>query len=320
VGYKDPGTGGATDWDWKYVIPSNAYTGNLRASVNVNDDFGTRIFWCWNGLSGNGQFSWEHVSVNLLDFVPQSFRGEVKIKFNYTQYGGGTGEGWYIDDVRLDVSRIESATIGSSTKDIWDLVNVSATYGWGSSHSGTYAWSNIDPVTGEMKPGIDNSLATTPIDLTNAKEAHLSAYFKFNTNYDGGAPPDGFRVEVTSDGGITWSAINLGVRSAWGISGTGVDADDGNTTDGKSYSGIGDSGEGTYVADNYWVNAGSLSRLNLDLSSWSGSQIQIRFRVVTNNLDPSVYAHDNNANFGSDPGFGGFFIDDVQVYGETIFG
>ncbi len=49
--------------------------------------------------------------IDLLDYVPIAFRDEVRIKFNYTQLGGGIGVGWYIDDVRLVVSRDENATI-----------------------------------------------------------------------------------------------------------------------------------------------------------------------------------------------------------------
>jgi len=327
IGYKDPGVDGVDDWDWKYLIPANAYTGNLRASTVVSDDFGQRIYWCWNGLSGSGQFTWDHVTVNLLDSVLEAYRDEVRIKFNYTQFGGGTGVGWYLDDVNVVVSRGDNSTIDATTKDIWNLENVNTTYGWAGANSGLHAWSNIDPVTGKMKPGIDNYLATTPIDLSSAKTAYLSAYFKFNMNYAGGSPPDGFRVEVSSDNGIGWTSINLGVRSAWGISGTEADAEDGEV-DSKAYTGLTDSyypGNPTYDAsdDNYWVEAGSLSRLNLDLSSWSGNQILIRFRVVTNNLDPFIYPHDNNHNYAfPDPldEFGGFFIDDVQVFGETIFG
>jgi hypothetical protein len=61
---------------------------------------------------------------------------------------------------------------------------------------------------------------------------------------------------------------------------------------------------------------GSLSRVNIDLSSFSGHAIQIRFRMVT--CSHPAYGHNNNANFGADPGFGGFFVDDVIVSGETI--
>jgi hypothetical protein len=183
-------------------------------------------------------------------------------------------------------------------------------------HSGTKCWNNIDPVTGDIKPGIDNYLMTAPIDLTNARNAYLSAYFRFNFNQQSAAPPDGFRVEVTTDGGLTWIAINLGVRSAWGVSGTGPDIED-TIIDGRSYTGITDTGNA--AADNYWVSAGTLNRLNIDLSAWSGNQIYIRFRMVSNNLPGYVYSHNNNA-FSGDPGFGGFCIDDVNVYGETIFG
>jgi hypothetical protein len=147
-------------------------------------------------------------------------------------------------------------------------------------------------------PGIDNSLMTMPIDLVSARTASLSAYFRFNLNTQEGAPPDGFRVEVSSDNGITWHAINLGVRSSWGVSGT----DNSGTT---SYTGH---NAGGY----YWTQAGTLTRLNCDLSDWGGNVIMIRFRMVTNNA--ANYDHYESSSVG----FGGFYVDDVVVSGETV--
>ena len=194
----------------------------------------------------------------------------------------------------------------SNTQDIWNYTNAD-------SHSGNWSWSNVDPDTGLVKPGIDNYLMTTPIDLTNARNAYISAYVKFNFNYQSGAPPDGFRIEITRDNGVSWEAVNLGVRSGWNVSGTGNDAEDDYPTDGKAYSGLCDSGDP--VADSYWVELGTLTRVSIDLSSFSGNAIQIRFRMATNGH--ALYEHSNNAN-QADPGFGGFWVDDVIVYGETI--
>ena len=148
-----------------------------------------------------------------------------------------------------------------------------------------------------MKDGIDNSLMSIAIDLTRARTAQLSAYLKFNINDEGGAPPDGFRIEITKDNGITWEAINLGVRSAWGVSGT----DNSGTA---SYTGHDTGGN--------WIEVGSLTRVMADLSDWSGNVIHIRFRVVTNNAAGYDHYKDSSA------GFGGFYTDDVMITGETL--
>ena len=306
VGYKESAAGA---YMWKYVVPSSAYTGNLRLNITSRvDSYGTFIQWGWNGISGRGTFTWEKVNLNLLNYVPDltvagyEYRSDVKVKFQYYQYGGGTGYGWYIDDVRVTVTRPNTAPT-STSQDLWHLTNAQA-------HSGSYCWGNVDPdYTDRMKPGIDNFLMSSPIDLTNARIAYLSAYVKFNLNYASGAPPDGFRVEISRDNGVTWEAVNLGVRSGWNISGTDNDADDGYPGDGKSYTGLN--------AGNYWVSLGSLTRVNVDLSGFSGSAIHIRFRVITNS-DPA-YLHSNNHN-QFNPGFGGFYVDDVMVMGQTILG
>jgi len=303
IGYNQSGI-----WKWKYAIPANPYTGNLKPSEIVLDSFGTRIFWCWNGISGGGGYTWDYASLNIFNYVPSSYRDEVRVKFNYTQFGGvGSGDGWYLDDVKLTASRLENANIESECKDVWQITNTT-------SHSGNNCWSNLDPATGFLRSGIDNSLTTVPIDLTSVINANLTAYLRFNINEDNGAPPDGFRVEVSNDNGITWQAINMGVRAGWNVSGTGNDAEDGNATDGRAYSGLTDSGDA--LADDYWVEASTLSRINADLTSFAGNVIQIRFRVVTSNN--VSYEHNNNNNC-PDPGFGGFYLDDVEVRGIPLF-
>lgn len=302
VAYKGDGSDGdTTDWDYKYIIPPGEYTGGLYYPIDVYDDFGNLIKWCWNGVSSNNGYNWDYVSVDILDFVPPAYRSEVRVVFNYTQFGGGTGDGWWLDDVKVKVSRMDSSALDANSKDLWNLTNM--TQLGLSAHSGNYSWMNMNVTTGYMKEGIDNSLVTMPIDLTRARTVVLSAYLKFNINTADGMPPDGFRVEISTDGQTTWNAVNLGARAAWGVSGTGADMDDGEL-DGKTYAGMDPDGDG-------WVEAGTLTRLNVDLSAFRGSQAHIRFRMVTNS-NPAYLHYDDPMEQG------GFFLDDVMVKGETI--
>jgi len=208
-----------------------------------------------------------------------------------------------IDDVLVNVARSDNDTVVSGSRDYWSL---NSTMG----HSGSYSWWCGDPGTNNLTGGIDNSLTTIPIDLTNALSASLSAYFKFNINTSGGRPPDGFRLEVSSDNGVTWKSINLGVRCAWGVSGTEGDVGDG-TMDGKSYTGIDTEGDN-------WVESSTLTRLNTDLTPWLGKVVLLRFRAVT--------ASDHNPYFQgthwADPnaGFGGIFVDDIVISGYSSVG
>jgi hypothetical protein len=291
-----------SSWKFLYIIPSGVYTGGLYYGYDVRDGFDNRIQWCFNGVSSGGTFGWDYVELDVLPYIraqgvidsgnPDHYTGRVRVAFNYIQFGGGTGAGWYLDDVKLRAGRGD-VPVAANHKDIWALSSAEA-------HGGSYSWWN--GVTGGLKQGIDNALTTIPIDLTSAVTATLSAHLKFNINTADGIPPDSLRVEVTPDGGASWYAINLGVRAAWGLSGSGADMDDGKL-DGKTYTGIDPANDG-------WVEAGTLTRLNVDLSTWRGRQIELRFRIVTNN-DPS-YAH-----YASNTAPWGVYIDDVTLTGLT---
>jgi hypothetical protein len=301
-----PGAGGP--WTYHYITPTQPYPNNLKISewgnAHLKDGTGTDMRWCWNGISGAGKFTWDFVQADLSAYVGTQY---VRVRFLYLFCGGGTGFGWAIDDVEVRVQRSNSVAVTAAASDQWELVQEGQTYGddyadGRFAYSGRYSWWNHNPMVGidTLKGGIDNSLMTIPIDLSRAKDARLEAKLRFNILYPEGRPPDGFRIEVSSDLGISWRQINMGVRSAWNVSGSeGVDAY------GTNYTGVN-------IVDN-WVSSGTVTRLNCDLSGWAGSVIQIRFRVVTRN--DTVNHH---ADLG--PGFGGFFVDDVTVTGNTTTG
>lgn len=298
-------TDGDGTWSFKYVQPDQPYTGNFLTSAwdLMLDDHGNKMRWCWNGLSGGGSLDWDHVTVDLEDFLGE----EVIIAFVYYYLTGGTGYGWVIDDVDLKITTGDTNPNKDLSVDSWTLQNVTdvgSLPGVGS-YSGYNAWFIGDPNNGgDLKPGVDNSLYTRQIDLTNARSATLQAMLRFNIDTDPGRPPDGFRVEVSTDNKQTWVPLNLGVRSSWGVSGTEADLDDGVANDTKSYTGL--------VMDgnlNNWVPAYTLTRLSTDLGSFTGSVINIRFRVITN-TDATHYA-----NISKDLGI---YIDDVFVYGSSL--
>jgi hypothetical protein len=89
------------------------------------------------------------------------------------------------------------------------------------------------------------------------------------------------------------------------MSGTGVV-----NPDGKSYTGVDAGGN--------WVEAGTLARLNVDLSAWRGRQIQLRIRIVTNNIVDASYAHYDPAHPPATNPYG-VYIDDVTLTGLTKY-
>lgn len=217
-----------------------------------------------------------------------------KLVFVMAQLGGVSKDegwqpemGWYIDDVKVDVS-------ADGPPDFWKFKDDA-----GKAHSGSHYWAFYENAGNALPQGVDSSLTTTPIDLTSAKKATLSAYMRFNIDPGAGLPPDGFRIEVSDDNGRTWDSITYGVRAAWGASGTMSDSDG----DGETYAGVNKQNPGAYG----WVEANTLRRLNVDLSGWAGETIRLRFRVYTNTTEE--YATGNPK---------GFFLDDVVVKGRSI--
>jgi FlaG/FlaF family flagellin (archaellin) len=287
-------TGG---WDYKYIQPVKLYNGNLFLKRAAYDDYGTLMMWCWNGVSDDGLFDWEYAEFNLAEYIGQP---RVRLNFSLVLWGGGNGGGWWVDNIEVRVSRGNAIPLTANSRDQWLLTNKE-------SFSGNYSWWNGNPNNDYFTGGIDNSLMSRSIDLTNSRNASLAAFFKFNINIASGRPPDGFRVEISSDNGQSWKSINFGARSAWGVSGNDSDASDGVPNDGKSYTGIN--------SGNYWVKADSLTRLNCDLSGWSGMVIKVRFRVITASNSNEFFGSQHYQLPYSTVGFGGFYVDDVIIHG-----
>ncbi len=278
IGYHDQAT---DEYVWEQAHPVvGPYTGNL-----LQEEY-DEIVWAWNGKSDRGTGGWEHVRFNVVSHldrteVPIGSRDQVRVRFYYKQFGPSNRPGgWLIDNVGITASRRGDSgeNIGEQSMDAWHITD-------SASYSGDHSWWNAHPVDGFLPDGVDNRLTTVSIDLTRAKTAVLEAKVRYNINTKSGTPPDGFRVEVTTDDGRTWESLNQGVRAASGYS-----------------------HDLPYSNEEGWVKASDLERLNVDLSPFSGEIIKLSFRVVTNDVQEHYEYVD---------GFGGLFIDDVIVSGET---
>ncbi len=308
------GSDDGTTWIWDsthryYLVPTQSYTGNLKFSA-VDDNLytggptvdgvqtglidanGNHPYWCFNGRSGHGTFSWDYIQVNLTSYIKQ-YR-YIRIVFMLVQVGGlspsmgwNPSMGWYLDDVKIEVT-------GDGVRDVWKLVNFGSTGPTGA-HSGDYAWA-YENATGDLPVGVDSSLISKQIDLTTARNVTLNFWIRFNINPAAGVPPATVRVEISDDNGMTWNSITYGVRIGWGSSGHG------------NFSGVADDGS---TASYNWVKSTTLLRINCDLSGWAGKIILIRFRIATNATSYPSY----DPSYPNDPH--GVFIDDVFIFGES---
>lgn len=294
----------------RYIRPDQSYPGNLDFDVvrdqanqggpaitgnfnGLRDATGELPQWCFNGRSGGGTFGWEYMSVDLSRYAEfmEDFQ-EIRIVFVTAQMGGISVEsgwkpdmGWYIDNVNIKVTRDSSGGVPEDEHGYWIRVRRDELSGMGFTdinedlyydHSGDadgYFWMFARNVDGEptLPLGVDTSLYTSTIYLTNAIKPVLSAYLRFNIDSGGGFPPDGIRVEISNDDGRSWDHVTRGVRVSWGVSGD----DQHGEYSGETHEGIGD----------HWVEASTLTRFNIDLSRWRGDSIRIRFRVFTNRTE-----------------------------------
>jgi extracellular elastinolytic metalloproteinase len=153
---------------------------------------------------------------------------------------------------------------------------VTGTANWATStahaNSGTTAWWATSPTT-----PTDFVLTSNPFTPTGLSVLSFYHYFDYEGSYDGGT------VEISTNNGTTWQNtapywIQNGYNSIF----------DASTSAPRVACFSGRSGPGT-----------SFIRSVLDLRSFAGSPVRIRFRARTDNGSPSA--------------FEGWFIDDIQV-------
>lgn len=164
----------------------------------------------------------------------------------------------------------------------WQYINT--THRWFSAHSGSYSFWCGNYATGYFEKSTDCSLTSLSIDLTAAKDAKLSFWARWNINGTSGRPPDCVQVLLSEDAGVTWHKINLAI----GLARITGDA-----------------------STNYWEHSDTLPIL-ADLSGWAGEVITLRFRMIVNNDDKLAES--------TTIGFGGIYIDDVAVIGNSSIG
>ncbi|MDB5234940.1 MAG: hypothetical protein JWR44_1933 [Hymenobacter sp.] len=140
-------------------------------------------------------------------------------------------------------------------------------------YSGTQAWWASPPTT-----PTDFVLTSAPFTPTGLSVLSFYHYFDFEGSYDGGT------VEISTNNGATWQNpstlwIQNGYNSTFDASTTGAGQ--------RCFSGRSVSGATSFV------------RAALDLRSFAGTSIMVRFRARTDTGSPGT--------------FEGWFVDDIQV-------
>ncbi|HZI92693.1 MAG TPA: S8 family serine peptidase, partial [Patescibacteria group bacterium] len=187
------------------------------------------------------------------------------------------------DDMEALGTRWTHGAMSAGAVDDWQLGHASS--GPPGAFSGTRVWgTNLD---GNYSVGADAALISPPVDLRDVVGAELT--FEHYYAITGGRTPnslnDGAWVEISSDGGATWTPI----EPAGGYPDT-IDEDN------------------PYLSRTSRVYAGVLtswSKASFDLSTYSGHIVRIRFHFWQ---DPS----ESNATLS------GWYIDDVEMTAEGI--
>ncbi len=303
----------------KNALANDADSGGPMNDTGLRDADGNLPLWAYNGKSGQPSFEWKSEKVDVLKQIKGSTNFSYRYvrvvflsaRFDHPEAGQNWNpeRGWYVDNARLKLSAawesefsnwahvtaeelnksmgLDPTLYDNGIEDFYDhtLKNEKGHF---------WMFGGINANGKDYLPGgVDSSLYTDPIYLTNAENPKLTAYMKFNIDSGAGLPPDGFRVEISDDDGQTWAPLTLGARSAWNASGTDADT-------GEKFSGTTEDTD----SDAYgWVNTDTLTRLEYDLSGWREERVIIRFRVFTNKSSE----YDNEELPRS------IFIDDVMV-------
>ena len=169
----------------------------------------------------------------------------------------------FSDDMESGDSKWTKQPAGSTP---WSITSTSY------ARSGSYALFSADEAS--IK---DDTIATYEVDLRSASVATLSFYhtYKLETNYDGGV------IEITTNGGSSWTDLGS------------------NITTGGYTSTISTQYSSPIAGRSAWSGGtlGTMTQVSVDLSSFAGNIVQVRFRMA---CDSSVAST-------------GWYVDDVTI-------
>ena len=169
----------------------------------------------WAGSSGG----WVQEQVDVSPYISPNF----KFRFRLTSDGSVQYEGWYVDDVVLREptgSTVITATSFEGADDGGFSASGASPAPWergvpssgpGSAYDGTNLWAT--GLSGDYNNSADESLVSSTYDLS----AYSNPTLRFWAWYDTETGYDSCFLEVSSDGGLTWSrlAAFAGHDSTW---------------------------------------------------------------------------------------------------------
>ncbi|MEM6795772.1 MAG: choice-of-anchor J domain-containing protein, partial [Acidobacteriota bacterium] len=241
----------ATDSAFQDIVVQEQ-TSNTTIDVGSSLSSSTVYYWRVRPLNACGQAAFSQVS----SFSTVPLPGDCPLGFENDDLA--------MEDFEAGVGGFTTGGTGST----WALQGAST-------NSGTMAFmaDDVDDVT-------DQYLITPVYDLPSAADPlNLLFWTRIELEERGGGCFDGGVVEISSDGGATWTRLENEIL---------LEAYDGP---------ISDQFESPLANENAWCNTRDWTRFVVDLSAFAGESVQIRFRLAT---DISV-------------GDNGWWIDDVSI-------
>ena len=248
-----PAGAGKVELRWRSWHQTEDGTWNDQKLVSISSDGG--LTWTQLWQEDGAQFVWKFRSIDISSYAGST----VNIRFHFDSVNGfaNKGEGWYVDEVEvaLDPLYVEGfepgLAPGWTSTGLW---HVSSCLGSNSANSLAYSKPGTCPQDFDVGGQTSGDAASPSIDVPLGATGVRLRWESWHDT-EPGTTWDQKVVEITADGGATWTEVwrEDGPQSVWSSRSVDISGYAGSMVNVRfhfdSVDGVANNGEGWYVDD-----------------------------------------------------------------------